>query len=221
MLSKYDRFQNKIIHFSANACLAPICSLHHVAVTTVEGIGSTKSRLHPVQERIAKSHGSQCGFCTPGIVMSMYTLLRNQPEPTIEEIEDAFQGNLCRCTGYRPILQGFRTFARVSGGSGTAPKAATLNNHSWEGSKGPWKEEETGRRASWPIVLLWIPGMGVGLCHPYSVLINSMRTFLQGRSVPGKGTQPKPYLPPGHSGLSVLLWQPSPAWQLCVSSFPL
>uniref|UniRef100_A0A667GIK6 xanthine dehydrogenase n=1 Tax=Lynx canadensis TaxID=61383 RepID=A0A667GIK6_LYNCA len=79
-------------HFSANACLAPICSLHHVAVTTVEGIGSTKSRLHPVQERIAKSHGSQCGFCTPGIVMSMYTLLRNQPEPTIEEIEDAFQG---------------------------------------------------------------------------------------------------------------------------------
>ncbi|XP_046505263.1 xanthine dehydrogenase/oxidase-like [Equus quagga] len=44
--------------------------------------------------------------------MSMYTLLRNQPEPTMEEIEDAFQGNLCRCTGYRPILQGFRTFAR-------------------------------------------------------------------------------------------------------------
>uniref|UniRef100_A0A8C9E2A2 Xanthine dehydrogenase n=1 Tax=Phocoena sinus TaxID=42100 RepID=A0A8C9E2A2_PHOSS len=59
-------------------------------------------------ERIAKSHGSQCGFCTPGIVMSMYALLRNQPEPTVEEIEDAFQGNVCRCTGYRPILQGFR-----------------------------------------------------------------------------------------------------------------
>uniref|UniRef100_A0A452RIK0 Xanthine dehydrogenase n=1 Tax=Ursus americanus TaxID=9643 RepID=A0A452RIK0_URSAM len=84
------------------------------AVTTVEGIGSTKSRLHPVQERISKSHGSQCGFCTPGIVMSMYTLLRNQPDPTVEEIENAFQGNLCRCTGYRPILQGFRTFARLT-----------------------------------------------------------------------------------------------------------
>lgn len=115
MLSKYDHLQNKIVHFSVNACLAPICSLHHVAVTTVEGIGSTKTRLHPVQERIAKSHGSQCGFCTPGIVMSMYTLLRNQPEPSMEEIEDAFQGNLCRCTGYRPILQGFRTFARDGG----------------------------------------------------------------------------------------------------------
>ncbi|TKC37910.1 hypothetical protein EI555_021123 [Monodon monoceros] len=111
-------------HFSANACLAPICSLHHVAVTTVEGIGSTKTRLHPVQERIAKSHGSQCGFCTPGIVMSMYTLLRNQPEPAVEEIEDAFQGNVCRCTGYRPILQGFRTFAKdggCCGGNGNSP----------------------------------------------------------------------------------------------------
>ncbi|XP_061480984.1 xanthine dehydrogenase/oxidase [Rhineura floridana] len=112
MISKFDRFQSKIIHFSANACLFPICALHNVAVTTVEGIGSTKTRLHPVQERIAKSHGSQCGFCTPGIVMSMYTLLRNQPEPNMEEIEDAFQGNLCRCTGYRAILEGYRTFAK-------------------------------------------------------------------------------------------------------------
>ncbi|XP_042311337.1 LOW QUALITY PROTEIN: xanthine dehydrogenase/oxidase [Sceloporus undulatus] len=112
MISRFDNFQKKIIHYSANACLFPLCALHHVAVTTVEGIGSTKTRLHPVQERIAKSHGSQCGFCTPGIVMSMYTLLRNQPQPKMEEIEDAFQGNLCRCTGYRPILEGYRTFAK-------------------------------------------------------------------------------------------------------------
>ncbi|XP_069464776.1 xanthine dehydrogenase/oxidase-like [Ambystoma mexicanum] len=116
MISRYDQNQEKIIHYSANACLAPVCSVHHAAVTTVEGIGSTKRRLHPVQERIAKSHGSQCGFCTPGIVMSMYTLLRNSPEPTMEEIENVLQGNLCRCTGYRPILDGFRTFARDSGG---------------------------------------------------------------------------------------------------------
>uniref|UniRef100_A0A803TI00 Xanthine dehydrogenase/oxidase n=1 Tax=Anolis carolinensis TaxID=28377 RepID=A0A803TI00_ANOCA len=112
MISRFDNLQKKIINYSANACLFPICALHHVAVTTVEGIGNTKTRLHPVQERIAKSHGSQCGFCTPGIVMSMYTLLRNQPEPKMEEIEDAFQGNLCRCTGYRPILEGYRTFAK-------------------------------------------------------------------------------------------------------------
>uniref|UniRef100_A0A8C5T4Q8 xanthine dehydrogenase n=1 Tax=Laticauda laticaudata TaxID=8630 RepID=A0A8C5T4Q8_LATLA len=94
MISKVDNSRKKIIHYSANACLFPICALHHVAVTTVEGIGSTKTRLHPVQERIAKSHGSQCGFCTPGIVMSMYTLLRNHPQPKMEEIEDAFQGKI-------------------------------------------------------------------------------------------------------------------------------
>ncbi|KFR05533.1 Xanthine dehydrogenase/oxidase [Nipponia nippon] len=125
MISKYDPFRKTILHYTANACLFPVCALHHVAVTTVEGIGNTKSRLHPAQERIAKSHGSQCGFCTPGIVMSMYTLLRNKPEPKMEDIEDAFQGNLCRCTGYRPILEGYRTFAkdlncygRVANGTG-------------------------------------------------------------------------------------------------------
>ncbi|XP_072356297.1 xanthine dehydrogenase/oxidase isoform X2 [Scyliorhinus torazame] len=114
MVSKYNPFRKKVIHIAVNACLAPLCSLHHTAVTTVEGIGSTTTQLHPVQERIAKAHGSQCGFCTPGIVMSVYTLLRNNPEPTMEEIEDTLQGNLCRCTGYRAILEGFSTFAKTS-----------------------------------------------------------------------------------------------------------
>ncbi|KAL4238443.1 hypothetical protein ACF0H5_003151 [Mactra antiquata] len=112
MISKYDHNRKKICHFSVNSCLAPLCSLHGMAVTTVEGIGSVKNGLHPVQERLAKSHGSQCGFCTPGIVMSMYTLLRNDPQPTIQHMEKAFEGNLCRCTGYRPILDGFRTFTK-------------------------------------------------------------------------------------------------------------
>ncbi|XP_047119344.1 xanthine dehydrogenase [Schistocerca piceifrons] len=110
MISKYDHKLNKVIHLAANACLAPVCAMHGLAVTTVEGIGSTKTRLHPVQERIAKAHGSQCGFCTPGIVMSMYTLLRNKSCPTMDDLEVAFQGNLCRCTGYRPIIEGFRSF---------------------------------------------------------------------------------------------------------------
>ncbi|XP_065256620.1 xanthine dehydrogenase/oxidase [Emys orbicularis] len=122
MISKFDNSQKKIVHYSVNACLFPICALHHIAVTTVEGIGSTKTRLHPVQERIAKSHGSQCGFCTPGIVMSMYALLRNRSQPNMEEIEENFQGNLCRCTGYRPILQGYRTFAKDGGCCGRKVK---------------------------------------------------------------------------------------------------
>ncbi|XP_041353249.1 xanthine dehydrogenase/oxidase-like isoform X2 [Gigantopelta aegis] len=112
MVSRYDQHRDQIIHLSVNACLAPICSLHGMAVTTVEGIGSTKTRLHPVQEQLANAHGTQCGFCTPGIVMSMYTLLRNNPRPTQKEMESYFDGNLCRCTGYRPILQGFQSFTK-------------------------------------------------------------------------------------------------------------
>lgn len=85
--------------------------------------------MNVLQERIAKAHGTQCGFCTPGFVMTMYSLLRNNSSPTEMEIEAALQGfyntatvsslitissiigNLCRCTGYRPILDGFKTFA--------------------------------------------------------------------------------------------------------------
>ncbi|XP_061897581.1 xanthine dehydrogenase/oxidase isoform X2 [Entelurus aequoreus] len=115
MLSKYQEDTQQLLHYAINACLAPICSLHLVAVTTVEGIGSVARQLHPVQERIAKAHGSQCGFCTPGIVMSMYALLRTNPTPHMADMEEAFQGNLCRCTGYRPILEAYKTFT-VEGG---------------------------------------------------------------------------------------------------------
>ncbi|XP_005932779.1 xanthine dehydrogenase/oxidase isoform X1 [Haplochromis burtoni] len=115
MLSRYQTHTKQLLHYAINACLAPLCSLHLVAVTTVEGIGSVARKLHPVQERIAKAHGSQCGFCTPGIVMSMYALLRNNPTPMMADMEEAFQGNLCRCTGYRPILEGYKTFT-VEGG---------------------------------------------------------------------------------------------------------
>ncbi|XP_068446385.1 aldehyde oxidase 1-like [Clinocottus analis] len=112
MVSRHQPATKTIIHYSVNACLLPLCQLHGAAVTTVEGIGSTKTRIHPVQERIAKAHGSQCGFCTPGMVMSMYTLLRNKPQPTMEDITQALTGNLCRCTGYRPIIDGCRTFCQ-------------------------------------------------------------------------------------------------------------
>ncbi|XP_028836071.1 aldehyde oxidase 6 isoform X1 [Denticeps clupeoides] len=114
MVSRYQTQTKRITHFPANACLLPVCQLQGAAVTTVEGIGSTKTRLHPVQERIAKAHGSQCGFCTPGMVMSMYALLRNQPQPTLDDITEALAGNLCRCTGYRPIVDGCKTFCENS-----------------------------------------------------------------------------------------------------------
>uniref|UniRef100_A0A8C7LMF6 xanthine dehydrogenase n=1 Tax=Oncorhynchus kisutch TaxID=8019 RepID=A0A8C7LMF6_ONCKI len=126
MVSKYDQLNNRVLHYTVNACLQPICTLHGAAVVTVEGIGSTKTKLHPVQERIAKAHGSQCGFCTPGMVMSMYTLLRNKPHPTMEDIREALGGNLCRCTGYRPIIDGFKTFCDVSNAFNLFPQASCL-----------------------------------------------------------------------------------------------
>ncbi|XP_065075754.1 xanthine dehydrogenase-like [Ochlerotatus camptorhynchus] len=115
MISKIDRSTGRVHNLAINACLMPVCAVHGMAVTTVEGIGSTRTRLHPVQERIAKAHGSQCGFCTPGMVMTMYALLRSSPVPSMKELDAAFQGNLCRCTGYRPIVEGYKTFTKEFG----------------------------------------------------------------------------------------------------------
>ncbi|CAG8551090.1 15786_t:CDS:10 [Acaulospora morrowiae] len=114
LVSSFDPSTDKILHCSVNACLAPLCSVDGKHVITIEGIGNVK-KPHPVQERIALLHGSQCGFCTPGIAMSLYALLRNNPCPTEEEIEECFDGNLCRCTGYRPILDAAKTFSKLSG----------------------------------------------------------------------------------------------------------
>ncbi|XP_063625134.1 xanthine dehydrogenase [Cydia splendana] len=133
MVSKYNRTEKKIIHLAVNACLAPLCAMHGLAVTTVEGIGSTRTKLHPVQERIAKAHGSQCGFCTPGIVMSMYALLRSCSKIKYSDMEVAFQGNLCRCTGYRAIIEGYKTFIedweseRIANGTPHATSNGTSN----------------------------------------------------------------------------------------------
>ena len=125
VVSQFNPTTKKIYHASVNACLAPLVSVDGKHVITVEGIGNVK-RPHPAQERIAKSNGSQCGFCTPGIVMSLYALLRNDTDPSEHAIEEAFDGNLCRCTGYRPILEAAQSFStekpcgqsRADGGTG-------------------------------------------------------------------------------------------------------
>lgn len=108
MLSYYNHHQKKIVHYSCNACMTIVCTLHGMAVTTVEGVGSSRNGLHTVQSNLMKYHGLQCGFCTPGMVMTMYTLLRNNPSPSPDDLERALEGNLCRCTGYRPILEAFK-----------------------------------------------------------------------------------------------------------------
>ncbi|KAL0746288.1 hypothetical protein Bca101_028290 [Brassica carinata] len=114
MVSNYDRTSNKCVHYAVNACLAPLYSVEGMHVISIEGVGHRKHGLHPLQESLASSHGSQCGFCTPGFIMSMYALLRsNKNSPSEEEIEESLAGNLCRCTGYRPIIDAFRVFAKT------------------------------------------------------------------------------------------------------------
>jgi xanthine dehydrogenase/oxidase len=98
-------------HMPVNACLRSMCAMDGYEVTTVEGVGNTKDGLHPVQQRIVDHNASQCGFCTPGFVVNMYSLLAQDCAPTAEIIEQRFDGHICRCTGYRPILDAVQTFA--------------------------------------------------------------------------------------------------------------
>jgi xanthine dehydrogenase small subunit len=88
-----------------NACIRPLPSVAASAVFTVESLRGEDGTLHPVQQAMVESHGSQCGFCTPGFVMSLFGLYKNVPAATRAEVDDALSGNLCRCTGYRPILE--------------------------------------------------------------------------------------------------------------------
>lgn len=118
-MSQHNPTTNKIYHASVNACLAPLVSVDGKHVITIEGLGSSK-RPHAVQQRVAVGNGSQCGFCTPGIVMSLYALIRNNPSPNEHDVEDAFDGNLCRCTGYRPILDAAHTFTKQPSPCGKA-----------------------------------------------------------------------------------------------------
>ena len=82
-------------------------------VTTVEGIASDDGELSPVQAALRECHGLQCGFCTPGFVMSITALLRDNPRPTHEEIREGLSGNFCRCTGYQGIVNAVQRAAEM------------------------------------------------------------------------------------------------------------
>ena len=92
-------------YLPANACIMLVSMLDGAHVVTVEHLKGADGALHPVQQAMVDYHGSQCGFCTPGFVMSLYGLWLANPNPSIREIEKALQGNLCRCTGYAPIVR--------------------------------------------------------------------------------------------------------------------
>ncbi|XP_018569701.1 xanthine dehydrogenase/oxidase-like [Anoplophora glabripennis] len=96
--------------FSVNSCLVSIFSCHGWKIHTVEGIGGPLTKYHPIQRILADNNGTQCGFCSPGMVMNMYALHTSGPV-TQSQIEDSFGSNICRCTGYRSILTAFRKLA--------------------------------------------------------------------------------------------------------------
>lgn len=88
---------------AVNSCLVLAAQCDGAEIITIEGI-EKDGKLHPLQENFLKSGAVQCGFCTPGMIMSAYALLLENPNPTEEEIKDAIAGNLCRCTGYKQII---------------------------------------------------------------------------------------------------------------------
>ena len=98
---------------TVNACIRFLASLDGCHVVTIEHLRGAGGGLHPVQQAMVDAHGSQCGFCTPGIVMSLYALWMEAPEPSDAQIETALQGNLCRCTGYEPIFKAARAAAAL------------------------------------------------------------------------------------------------------------
>jgi carbon-monoxide dehydrogenase small subunit len=77
---------------------------HGHELTTVEGLAPERGRLHPLQEAFRAAHGLQCGYCTPGILMTMTAFLADHPSPSEGEVREALSGNLCRCTGYQHIV---------------------------------------------------------------------------------------------------------------------
>ena len=98
-------------------CLVFAVQADGAEVTTVEGIAPGDGQLSPVQAAFRDNHGLQCGFCTPGFIVSMTAFLRDNPDPTDEEIRDGLSGNLCRCTGYQGILAAVRAAADAIGHS--------------------------------------------------------------------------------------------------------
>ena len=90
---------------SINSCIKFLPSVHGCHIVSIENLSGSEQQLHPIQKEMKKSNAVQCGFCTPGIVMSVYNLFLNNTSADENKIEKYLQGNLCRCTGYSPIVE--------------------------------------------------------------------------------------------------------------------
>jgi carbon-monoxide dehydrogenase small subunit len=96
---------------SMRSCLIFAIQADGHNITTVEGLAKDKDDLHPIQQAFWEAHGLQCGYCTPGILMTLVPFLKQNPNPTEDEIRHAISGNLCRCTGYQHIVDAVKLAA--------------------------------------------------------------------------------------------------------------
>ncbi len=97
---------------AVRSCLTLAVQAEGAELMTVEGLLDGNQHLHPIQEAFIEEHGLQCGFCTPGFLMSTYELLQNNPSPSDDDIKEALGGNICRCTGYQSIIKSVRLAAQ-------------------------------------------------------------------------------------------------------------
>jgi xanthine dehydrogenase small subunit len=105
VMVEIDRSAERLQVRAINSCIQFLPTLDGKELITVESLRRSDGSLHPVQQAMVDCHGSQCGFCTPGFVMSLFALYKNNAKPSRRDIDDALAGNLCRCTGYRPIIE--------------------------------------------------------------------------------------------------------------------
>jgi carbon-monoxide dehydrogenase small subunit len=96
---------------AVRSCLMLAVQADGMVVTTIEGMAGMNSELHPIQQAFLEKHGLQCGFCTPGIIMSVHALLHENPNLDEDEIRHALSGNICRCTGYQNIVEAVKLAA--------------------------------------------------------------------------------------------------------------
>jgi xanthine dehydrogenase small subunit len=121
VVAEVDSASGRLRARAINSCIQFLPTLDGKELITVESLQTADGDLHPVQQAMLQCHGSQCGFCTPGFVMSMFALFKNKSQPSRREIDDALAGNLCRCTGYRPIVDAaLEMYDIESTGSGQA-----------------------------------------------------------------------------------------------------
>jgi carbon-monoxide dehydrogenase small subunit len=95
----------------ANSCLIPALQANNATVTTIEGLATDASHLHPIQQCFLEQGGAQCGICTPGMILATHHLLTQHPNPTDAQIHEGLAGNLCRCTGYMRIFESVKQAA--------------------------------------------------------------------------------------------------------------